>query len=90
MADGYTYSDRYGGGRLDADHHIAELRRVIGMYPDRRIELRDRLDGEGTTVLIGTWTGTPAADGDPMALELALVLSTDGAQVREGAAYYLE
>lgn len=89
MASGYRYTDRYAGGIVDAEGHLAVLRAVQERMPDRQISIDRIVDAGGTQVVEGEWSGTPTGSAT-MRTHLVIVFDVVDAVIISGRAYYRE
>ena len=89
MAPGYSYTDRYAGGTLDAAGHLAVIRDVHERIPDRRISVERILDAGGSQIVEGEWSGSPLP-GTTLRTHLVVVLDVVDGMIAGGRAYYRE
>jgi len=89
MAPGYNYTDRYAGGTLDAEGHLAAITDIYDRMPDRRIVVDRILDAGGSQIVEGEWSGTPLA-GTTLRTHLVVVLDVVDDLIASSRAYYRE
>lgn len=89
MSAGYRYTDRYAGGMIDAEGHLAAIRAVQQRMPDRQISVERIVEAGGTQVVEGQWSGTPTGSA-MMRTHLVIVFEVVDGCISSGRAYYRE
>lgn len=89
MAPGYSYTDRYAGGTVDAASHLAVIRDVYDRIPDRRIFIERILNADDSQIVEGEWSGSPLP-GTTLRTHLIVVLDVVDGLITNGRAYYRE
>ncbi len=89
MSSEYRYMDRYAGGTVDAEGHLAVVADVYERMPDRRISVDRILDAGGSQVVEGEWSGTPPGSAT-LRTSVVIILDVVEGLVAGVRAYYRE
>ena len=89
MSPEYRYVDRYAGGTVDAESHLAVIKDVHERMPDRQISVDRIVDAGGSQIVEGEWSGTPPG-GATLRTHLLIILDVVDGLVASGRAYYRE
>ena len=85
----YTYTEgRLGGTQMDLDAHLGLIRSLLERFPDRRVTVLRRFDGDDSAVVEYRWEGTPNAGGDPVTMSICSVFTTSAGQISSHRTYY--
>ena len=89
MAPGYRYTDRYAGGTLDAERHLAVIADVHARMPDRRISVEHVVTAARSQIVEGEWSATTPT-GVTLRTHVVIVFDVAEGLIVEGRAYYRE
>jgi predicted SnoaL-like aldol condensation-catalyzing enzyme len=74
VADGYTYTDPVFGTVRGKDAHLNVMQQVLAAYPDRAIHVIRAWAAGDLEFAEYRWQGTPAAGGDRVDSQWAVVI----------------